>query len=105
MKAVFLSFYQAFYDEVVEVMDKLGIRGFTAWDNVTGRGSDDGEPHYGTHAWPTINMAIITFMEDGKVDNFLEEIHRLDLSAEQQGIRAFVLNAEERTDRKKTEKN
>ena len=52
MKAVFISFYQAFYDEVIEVLDKLDIRGFTSWTNVLGRGSNDGDPHYGTHAWP-----------------------------------------------------
>ena len=99
MKAVFLSFYQAFYEDVVHVMDNQGIKGFTAWDSVTGRGSDDGEPHYGTHAWPTINSAILAFMEDAKVPEFLKAIHQLDLSAAQQGIRAFVLSAETYTDK------
>lgn len=99
MKAVFISFYQAFYEEVLEVLDTLKIRGFTSWTEVHGRGSDDGEPHYGTHAWPTINSAIIAFMEDEKVKPLLKEIHRLDLSAKKQGIRAFVLHAEEITDK------
>ena len=98
MKAVFLSFYQAFYEEVVQLMDQQGIKGFTAWESVTGRGSDNGEPHYGTHAWPTVNSAIITFMEDEKVPPFLQAVHQLDLTAPQQGIRAFVLTAEEMTD-------
>lgn len=99
MKAVFISFYQAFYDEVIEVLDKLDIRGFTSWTNVLGRGSDEGEPHYGTHAWPTVNSAIITFIPDNKVHTLLNEIHKLDLTAQQQGIRAFVLQAEEVTDK------
>ena len=29
MKAVFISLYQAFYDEVMEILDKNEIRGFT----------------------------------------------------------------------------
>lgn len=99
MKAIFLSFYQAFYEEVIQVMDKQNIKGFTAWETVIGRGSDNGEPHYGTHAWPTINSAILTFVEDEKVSGFLKAIHELDLTAKQQGIRAFVLNAEEYTDK------
>lgn len=99
MKAVFISFYQAFYDEVLEVLDKQNIRGFTSWTEVFGRGSDDGEPHYGTHAWPTVNSAIIAFMEDDKIRPLLQAIHKLDLSAKKQGIRAFVLNAEEITDK------
>lgn len=99
MKAVFISLYQAFYDEVVEILDKNEIRGFTAWNEVTGRGSDDGEPHYGTHTWPTLNSAILTFVPDEKVHALLKDIHELDLSAEQQGIRAFVWNADEMTDK------
>ena len=32
MKAVFISLYQAFYDEVMEILDKNEIRGFTFWN-------------------------------------------------------------------------
>ena len=99
MKAVFISLYQAFYDEIIEVLDKNEIRGFTFWNEVQGRGNDDGEPHYGTHAWPTLNSAILTFVPDEKVEPLLKDIHELDESANQQGLRAFVWNAEEMTDK------
>ncbi len=99
MKAVFISFYQAFYDEVMAVLEKNQIRGFTFWNEVQGRGSDDGEPHYGSHAWPTLNSAILTFVQDEKVKPLLQDLHELDLTAEQQGLRAFVWNAEEMTDK------
>lgn len=99
MKAVFMSFYQAFYDEVMEILDKQEIRGFTFWNEVQGRGNEDGEPHYGTHAWPTLNSAMLMFIPDEKVQPLIQAIHELDLTAEQQGIRAFVLNAEELTDK------
>ena len=90
MKAVFISLYQAFYDEVMEILDKNEIRGFTFWNEVQGRG---------THAWPTLNSAVLAFVPDEKVKPLLHDIHELDLSAEQQGLRAFVLNAEEITDK------
>jgi nitrogen regulatory protein PII len=99
MKAVFISFYQAFYDEVMAVLEKNQIRGFTFWNEVQGRGSDDGEPHYGSHAWPTLNSAILMFVADEKVKPLLQDLHELDLTAEQQGLRAFVWNAEEMTDK------
>ena len=99
MKAVFISFYQAFYDEVMAVLEKNEIRGFTFWNEVQGRGSVDGESHYGSHAWPTLNSAIITFMPNDKVEPLLKDLHELDLTAEQQGLRAFVWNAEEMTDK------
>ena len=95
MKAVFISFYKAFYAELIEVMDKLGIRGFTFWEEVQGRGTETGEPHYGTHAWPTLNSAVFTVIPEEKVKPLLDEIHRLDASAPQPGIRAFVMPVEQ----------
>lgn len=99
MKVVFISFYQAFYDEVMAVLEKNVIRGFTFWNEVQGRGSDNGEPHYGSHAWPTMNSAMLAFMSNEKVEPLLKDLHELDLTAEQQGLRAFVWNAEEMTDK------
>lgn len=96
MKGVFISFYQAFYDELIEVLDKLEIKGFTFWEEVQGRGSETGEPHYGTHAWPTLNSAMLIFLPEEKVAPLFDEIHRLDESAPLQGIRAFVWDVEER---------
>ncbi|WP_418916993.1 PG0541 family transporter-associated protein, partial [Alistipes communis] len=52
MKAVFVSYNQALTDPMQEILDDLGVRGFTKWELTMGRGSFDGEPHYGTHAWP-----------------------------------------------------
>ena len=95
MKAVFISFYKAFYTEMIDALDQLDIRGFTFWEEVQGRGNETGEPHYGTHAWPTLNSAIITFIPEEKVAPLMDEIHRLDASAPQQGIRAFVMPVEQ----------
>ena len=94
MKAVFISLYQAFYDEVMEILDKNEIRGFTFWNEVQGRGSHDGEPHYGTHAWPTLNNAIISIVDDDKVDGILNQLHEKDLKTPDLGLRAFSWNVE-----------
>lgn len=95
MKAVFISFYQAFYEEVLDVLDAQEIRGFTSWNDVQGRGTYTGEPHYGTHAWPTVNSAVLTVIADEKVKPLIEALRKLDESAEQQGLRAFVFSAED----------
>lgn len=94
MKAIFVTFNQAYYESIIIIMDHCEIRGFTHWDNVAGRGSHTGEPHYGDHAWPTLNGAIWTMVEDEKVNKFLDMLHKLDKQSEQQGLRAFVLNVE-----------
>ena len=94
MKAVFISFNQAYYEEIIGIMDRCNLRGFTRWEVVQGRGTKKGEPHYGDHAWPALNSSIIAMVDDEKVDRFLELLHALDQSAEAQGLRAFVWNVE-----------
>ncbi len=95
MKAVFISFNQAYYEMILAIMDRNNIRGFTYWDTVQGRGTNKGEPHYGSHAWPTQNSAILAIIENEKVDNFLDLLHKLDMQTEAQGLRAFVWNVEQ----------
>ena len=94
MKAVFITFNQAYRERLIVILDKMNIRGFTLWEQVQGRGSKTGEPHYGNHAWPTMNSSILTVVPDEKVDNLLEKIHELDLETEKQGIHAFVWDIE-----------
>ncbi|HKM31342.1 MAG: hypothetical protein RBR62_07515 [Bacteroidales bacterium] len=97
MKALFIAFYQAFYEEILEVLNKHQITGYTFWEEVRGSGSRDGEPHLGTHAWPALNSVLITFVPNESVDPIMEDLKVLDESAPKQGLRVFVLNAEERT--------
>ena len=94
MKAVFISFNQAYYDEIISIMDHYNLRGFTRWEVVQGRGSMKGEPHYGNHAWPALNSAILAMVEDEKVEYFLDKLHQLDQATDAQGLRAFVWNIE-----------
>ena len=95
MKAVFISFNQSFFESIITILDKQNIRGYSSWNGmVRGRGSKTGVPHYGSHAWPTMNSAILTIIEEEKVDKLLKTLHALDKSVEAQGLRAFVWNIE-----------
>lgn len=94
MKAIFVAFDQAYYERIVDMLRRNGCRGFTAWEQVLGRGSNDGDPHYGTHAWPSMAMSLLTVVEDGRVDAVLENLHEMDLATPKLGLRAFVLNVE-----------
>lgn len=94
MKAIFISFNQAYYEMILSIMDRNNIRGFTFWETVQGRGTNGGEPHFGSHAWPTLNSAILAMVDDDRVDNFLDLLHKMDKQTEAQGLRAFVWNIE-----------
>ncbi len=95
MKAVFISYNQALTDRVQDILDSQGIRGFTKWGLTEGRGSVDGEPHYGTHAWPSMNSSIMTIVEDDVVAPLLEALREMDAETKQQGSRAFVWSVEQ----------
>ena len=95
MKAVFISAFQAFYDELIVIFDQLEIRGFTYWSETQGRGAHKGDPHYGTHAWPALNCSFLTFVEPHKAEELLEALRKLDQTAPQQGVRAFVMPCEQ----------
>jgi hypothetical protein len=70
------------------------VRGYTGWEEVIGKGSKNGEPHLGSHAWPSLNSSIITVVDDYKVPQILEDLKALDLTSDRMGLRAFVWNIE-----------
>ena len=94
MKAIMITYNQAFYDDIVEVLNQNGVKGYTEWDEIKGHGSVSGEPHLGSHAWPTLNNAIFTIMEDTQVDGVLNDLHAKDEKTPELGLRAFVWNIE-----------
>lgn len=94
MKSILIVYNQVMGRELIELLDELDIRGFTRWNDVQGRGSESGEPHMGTHTWPSLNGALLCVVEDDDVDPLLEGVEKLDDQGNDRGIRAFVWNVE-----------
>lgn len=95
MKSILITFDQAYYEKIIKVLEKNNSRGFSYFEQVQGRGTKNGEPHYGSHAWPSMCSAIISVVEDERVDNILNELHAMDMMTEQLGLRAFVWTIEQ----------
>ena len=95
MKAIFISYGQAYNEEIVELLEEAGQRGFTSWEDIGGRGSETGIPHYGNHAWPSMNNAVLTIVEDSMVDTIMEKLRKKDEQYSDLGLRAFVWNIEQ----------
>ena len=89
MTAIFIAYNQAYYEEIFGLLEKQGVRGFSKWNEITGRGSVSGEAHYGNHTWPTFNDAILSFVDDEKVDSVMNALHEHDLQTPELGLRAF----------------
>lgn len=95
MKAIFIAYNQAYGSEIVELLDDFGQRGFTQWQDIQGRGGIDGEPHYGDHAWPTQNFAILTIVPDEEAEALMEALRVKDETYPNLGLRAFSWNIEQ----------
>lgn len=95
MKSVFIAYDQANHENVMEVLDRTNVKGYTLFPQVMGRGTNTGEPHMGSHAWPTMNSAIITVVEDEVADLLLKRLKEVDTDNEMLGLRAFVWNVEQ----------
>lgn len=95
MKAIMIAFDQASRDNIIAALDATNCRGYTMMEQVQGRGSKKGEPHMGSHAWPAMNSAIFTIVDDEKVEPLLKRLHDIDQNFEMLGLRAFVWNIEQ----------
>lgn len=90
MKAIFIAYDQAHHEQVLEVLNSCRCRGFTSFGTVQGKGSNSGEPHLGTHAWPSLAGAMLTMVEDDRVEIVLDRLREVDQAKPRLGLRAFV---------------
>lgn len=95
MKTIFITYDQAHQDNVIEALNDSNARGYTLLPQACGRGSKTGEPHLGSHAWPSMNSAIFTVVEDSQVESLLNRLKKLDIDNPMLGLRAFVWNVEQ----------
>ena len=95
MKTVFITYDQAHHDGVVEALTSSLCKGYTLLPEVCGRGSKTGDPHLGSHAWPSMNEAVLTICDDDRVQPLFERLKKLDKDNPLLGLRAFVWNVEQ----------
>ena len=95
MKAIFVAYNQAYNQEIVELLETFGQRGYTVWTEVGGRGGVDGEPHLGSHAWPTQNHALLSVVEDAVAVKVMDALREKDAANKALGLRAYMLPVED----------
>ena len=95
MKSLFITFDISHKEAIINMLTHNSCRGYSFFDQVQGRGSKTGDPHLGSHAWPSMCSGIITMVDDKRVDAILKELKALDEDFELLGLRAFVWNIEQ----------
>jgi len=95
MKAIFISYNQAYGEEISEILLEHKQKGYTRWQDIQGKGSFNGQPHMGSHAWPVMNNAILTVVKDERVEEIMADLKKKDEETPDLGLRAFVWNIEQ----------
>lgn len=95
LKSVFIAYNQAYHNLILRILEKQGLKGYTSWNRVQGRGSVSGEPHLGSHAWPTMNDAMLVVVPEARLEGLLSGLRQLDEKTPEQGLRAFVWGIEQ----------
>lgn len=83
---------KAVSEQIQYIFDKLAIKAYTRWETVYGQGLK-GEPRMGTHTWPEENSAVITIVDESKVEDLKKALKFLDEINSDVGIRAFIWDA------------
>ena len=95
MKALFIVYNQAYNQEIADILEQMGQRGYTVWNGIGGRGSVDGEPHLGSHARPTQNHAMMSVMEDSLAAGVMKKLREVDVQNPRLGLRAYSFSVDE----------
>lgn len=87
-----LIFYHVEYDEdLMEILEKAGIRGYSKIERILGKGKGS-QPRWDTAVWPGFNnLLMIGIEQEGVREAFLEELKKYSDRRHGRGICAFVL--------------
>ena len=96
MKILLIIHNVAIGDEVMEFLKEEGIKSYTCWQRVTGKGKISG-PHLDSHIWPATNSVLMIATGDDSKDKLIKKIKGMRKKIGKEGIKAFVLPLEEIT--------
>ena len=96
MKMVLIVYNAAISEEVMEALQEIGVKNYTKWDRVLGKGPISG-PHFDSDVWPGVNSMLAIAVEDEKKDKIMAKVKELksNEAIAKEGIGAFILPLEE----------
>ncbi len=95
MKFVIMVFNSSIEERVIDAVKECGIEEYTRIPTVYGVGKNSG-PHMGTHIWPATNSLLMISCDDESAKRLMEKTKELKERYIRLGLKAFMLNEEER---------
>ena len=96
LKMVMITYNEAIYAEVMEVLENCGLKNYTKITAVYGRGSTSGT-HLGTDIWPGRNNLLYVVCEEKQTKQVLSLIKESRKKLGQEGLKAFLFALEDFT--------
>ena len=96
MKMVIISYNEAIDMEVMEAMERCGLKYYTKDMGVFGRGEVSGT-HLGNDIWPGRNNLLYVCAPEDSAKKLVSAVKELKAKLGKEGIKAFVLPVEEIT--------
>jgi len=90
MNLLFITYDADFDEDVMKMLDSLGVNGFTKWDRVLGKG-ENSDPKLDDSVWPGFNCAVATVIGDEDEERVLETLTKFSLQIDGKGFKVFVL--------------
>jgi len=96
MKLVMICYNEAIDNEVIELLEQAGVKGYTKWTKVQGKGKTSG-PHLITAIWPKANNVIAAAVPQEVADAILEKVRGMKTKLGKEGLKTFMLPIDEIT--------
>lgn len=96
MKAIWILCNESISEDVIDLLEKDGVEGYTVWDNVLGC-HHGCKTHWNNAVFPGRNRAFFIAGEDGAIAALTAHIRQFKLRGEihRAGLKAFVQPIEE----------
>lgn len=95
-KMVMVSYNEAIDTDVMEMLEKCGLKNYTKVMGVFGKGDASGT-HLGNDIWPGRNNLLYIACQDKEAKQLLSFTKELRGKLGMEGLKAFVLSIEEHT--------
>jgi len=96
MKMVLIMYSMSIDEEVMESLKDVGVKEYTKWVGVHGKGTASGA-HLDSDIWPGANNVLGIALENDKVSEVLSKIRELRKKLGKEGVKGFIIPLEEIT--------
>ncbi len=90
MIGLFVIYDVAFDEDIMEILKKINIRGFTKWEKVIGSG-ENSNPKMDNAVWPGFNCCIFLVIDQRKRTALLNSFKQIFGDKNIEGIKIFEI--------------